>query len=95
MFTQFNQKYKTIFLDPSSDISSVEEKVNVILSPSLYWVKKLSLPLKKASEAHKLLPSIFEETLPLGNYNYSVYKKGDDFFAFAYDDKAIFRHLRR
>ncbi len=93
MFTKFNQKYKIIFLDSSSSGLDIEEKVNVILSPALYWVKKLALPLKKASEAQKLLPSIFEETLPLGNYNYSVYKKGDDFFAFAYDDKMIIDEL--
>ena len=55
----------------------------------MYWVKKLSLPLQKASEVKKLLESIFEDSLPLGNYNYSVYKEGDFFFAFAYDDKFI------
>jgi len=89
LFTKFNQKYKTIFLDSSSTAFDLEEKVNIVLSPSMYWVKKLSLPLQKASEVKKLLESIFEDSLPLGNYNYSVYKEGDFFFAFAYDDKFI------
>lgn len=89
MFTKFNHKNKTIFLDPDSPEIVVDEKVNLILSPSLYWVKKLSLPLKSASDAKKLLPSIFEETIPDGNYSYSVYKKDGNFFAFAYDDKMI------
>ena len=89
MFTKFNQKHKTFFLDLSSPAVEVDEKVNIILSPSMYWVKKLSLPLSKSSEAKKLLESIFEDTLPLGNYNYSVYKEGKFFFAFAYDDKFI------
>ena len=89
MFTKFNQKYKTIFLDSSSAAFELDEKVNVVLSPSMYWVKKLSLPLQKVSEVKKLLESIFEDTLPLGNYNYSVYKEGEFFFAFAYDDKFI------
>ncbi len=66
-----------------------KEKVNIILSPSLYWVKKLSLPVKYVREVKKLLPSIFEDTLPEGHYSYYVYKSGDDFFAFAYEDKAI------
>jgi len=89
LFTKFNQKYRTIFLDTSSTVFELDEKVNVLLSPSMYWVKKLSLPLQKVSEAKKLLESIFEDTLPPGNYNYSVYKEGEFFFAFAYDDKFI------
>ncbi len=94
MFTRFNKNYTTLFLDPDSPKVEVDEKVNVILSPSLYWVKKLSLPLQSASAAKKLLPSIFEDTIPEGNYSYSVYKQGDDFFAFAYDDKYIIEVLQ-
>jgi hypothetical protein len=89
LFTKFNKKYKSIFLDPHAQKFVVDEKVNVILSPSYYWVKKLTLPVKYVRDAKKLLPSIFEDVLPEGNYNYSVYKKGDFFFAFAYDDKVI------
>jgi len=89
LFTIFNQKHKAIFLDPDSPKMEVDEKVSIILSPSLYWVKKLSLPVKYARDAKKLLPSIFEDTLPEGNYSYSVYKQDDNFFAFAYDDKII------
>lgn len=96
MFTKFNSNTKTIFLDPASpQIQNLleGEKVNVILSPSLYWVKKLSLPVKYEREAKKLLPSLFEETLPEGNYSYSVYKEGEEFFIFAYEDKAILEAL--
>jgi len=95
LFTIFNQKYKAIFLDPDSPTIAVDEKVNIILSPSLYWVKKLSLPVKYARDAKKLLPSIFEDTLPEGNYSYSVYKQDDNFFAFAYDDKVIIDTLNK
>lgn len=93
MFTIFNSKLTTIFLDPNSstNYNSVtdDEKVNVILSPSLYWVKKLSLPVNSVKDAKKLLPSLFEDTLPDGDYSYSVYKSGDEFFIFAYEDKLI------
>jgi hypothetical protein len=67
----------------------LEEKVNVILSPSLYWVKKLPLPIKYLRDVKKILPSIFEDVLPVGNYNYSAYKSGEEFFVFAYEDKLI------
>ena len=99
---KFNTKFKTIFLDTNSieldpERSAVEatqgevkrEKVNVILSPSLYWVKKMALPVKYVREVKKLLPSIFEDTLPEGNYSYYAYKHKDQFFLFAYEDKRI------
>lgn len=89
MFMNFNEKATTVFLDPASQPSYVEGKLNIILSPSLYWVKKLSLPIDNLREVKKLLPSIFEESIPDGNYSYMVYRQGDEFFAFAYDDKLI------
>jgi hypothetical protein len=86
---KFNNKIKTVLLDPNSKRFALDEKVNVILSPSLYWVKKLSLPIKHVREVKKLLPSLFEDTLPEGNYSYYVYKQDEDFYAFAYEDKKI------
>lgn len=87
MFTK--SKCKTIFLDYESQIYTSQEKVNVILSPSLYWVKKLDIPVKYLHEVKKLLPSLFEEYLLEGNYSYEAYKEGKYFITFAYDDKKI------
>ncbi len=95
LFTKFNNKLNTIFLDINSPRFEITGKVNVILSPSLYWVKKLSLPVKYTRDVKKLLPSVFEDILPTGNYNYSVYKSGDDFFGFAYEDKKILELLTK
>ncbi len=90
---KFNNKYETIFLDKDSkdfdSSSGAAKKVNVVLSPSLYWVKKLHLPVKYLRDVKKLLPSIFEDTLPEGTYSYSAYKSGEEFVVFAYEDKAI------
>lgn len=92
MFTKFKHTAKPLFLDPNSE-TIVEyikgEKVNVILSPSLYWVKKLTLPVKSVREVKKLLASIFEDSLPEGHYSYAAYKSGDKFLLFAYEDKKI------
>jgi len=87
----FNQKYKILFLDPNTDEHYGDEKVGIILSPSLYWVKKLKLPVKSVREVKKLLPSIFEDTLTNGNYSYSAYKtsKENEYIVFAYEDKTI------
>ena len=85
----FNKEIETFFLDPASPPFKLDGDVNIVLSPSLYWVKKVSLPLKYVREVKPLLPSLFEDTLPEGIYSYSAYKSGDEFFIFAYEDKAI------
>ena len=88
---QFNRQHKLLFLDPDYDAACGDEKVDIILSPSLYWIKKISLPLNSLREVKTLLPSIFEDMLPDGIYSYSVYKNSEDslFYAFAYEDKKI------
>ncbi len=88
---RFNQDKKTVFLDPYTELVVSDEKLHIILSPSLYWVRKVNLPLKYAREAKKLLESLFEDILPEGNYSYSVYRASEEgeFFIFAYEDKSI------
>ena len=87
---KFNKKLPTLFLDPHTEYEILDSKVNIILSPTLYWVKKVSLPVKYVRDAKKLLPSIFEDILPEGKYNYFAYRCEDDqFIIFAYSDKLI------
>jgi hypothetical protein len=81
-------------LDSQSAPQKTDEKINIILSPSLYWVKKISLPVKYVRDAKKLLPSLFEDSISEGNYSYYVYKQGEYFFAFAYEDKVILEVLK-
>ena len=86
---KFNKKYKTVFLDIKSSDINIDERVNIVLSPSFYWVKKVSLGVKHLRDIKKVLPSIFEDSLPEGNYSYSAYKKRGEFIIFAYEDKFI------
>ncbi len=86
---KYNKHVETIFLDSTSNNFITTENVNVILSPSLYWVKKISLPVKYLRDVKTLLPSLFEDTVNEGVYSYSAYKSGDYFFIFAYEDKKI------
>jgi len=88
----FKRSSSVLFLDPNSTEAlpySKGERVDIILSPALYWVKKIKLPITNLREVKKLLPSLFEESLPEGIYSYSLYKKEDEFIAFAYEDKKI------
>jgi len=90
---KYRKQIDTIFLDLNSNKFSNKGNVNVVLSPSLYWVKKVSLPVKYLRDVKPLLPSLFEDILPVGVYSYSAYKKEDDFFIFAYEDKKILNLL--
>lgn len=95
---KFKRGNTLMFLDPLNTHLreyDKEKKVIVILSPSLYWVQKLSLPVKYVREVKKLLPSIFEDILPQGDYSYNAYKSGEDFFVFAYEDKRILELLHQ
>jgi len=86
----FRKTVLTLFIDTHTSVDVDQEQVvNLILSPSFYWVKHLSIPVKSLSEAKKFLPSLFEDTVPKGKYNYYAYKDGDAYLIFAYDDKKI------
>lgn len=76
-----------------SDKSLVQEKgkFNVILSPEFYWIKKVSLPVKRVFEAKKLARSIYEGSLPEGDFAYEVSKRGDEFIIIAYDKDKILK----
>jgi hypothetical protein len=77
-------------VDKTSKIDAwIDEPVNILLSPSFYWVRKEELPVKSAYAAKKLVASIFEPILPEGNYSYYVVKQDGFFELFAYDDAFI------
>ena len=92
MFTKFKRSANAVFLDPDgSEIIVCEKgkKLDIILSPKLYWIKKMAIPVSGVREVKKLLSSIFEDSLPPGHYSYYAYKSGDEFILFAYEDKKI------
>ena len=89
MIWKFKKQHDTVFVDKDSAVFEVDESVNVILSPSLYWVQKRTLPVKSLREVKPLIESLFEEILPAGHYTYTAYKEGDEYLLFAYQDKEI------
>ncbi len=95
MFIKSKSK-QILFLDKESNIKIKEDSyIDIILSPALYWVKRYKVPVKSNKEALKLLPSLFEEFLPSGEYNYFGYFDNDDFVGFAYDKKVITTLLKQ
>lgn len=85
----FNRNVQKVFIDTDTPAIKSEEMFDVILSPAYYWVKRQSLPVRYLREVRKLLPSLFEDTLPKGHYSYTAYKEGDSYLLFAYSDKTI------
>jgi hypothetical protein len=91
---KFNKNQINIFLDYDLNYKNIENKnLNIILSPSLYWVKKFSIPTTSLREAKKLLPSLFEDILPDSDYKYYAYFENDLLIGFAYNDKSIIKLL--
>lgn len=97
----FKSVAPVVYVDVTSKIDLQEQlqgakRVDIILSPSFYWVKEQVLPLKYIREVKSLLPSIFEDTIPEGSYSYTAYKsktKERAFVMLAYSDKFIFDTL--
>jgi len=86
----FRKTALPLFIDLHTFVSVKEDQMfDLILSPSLYWVKHVSIPVKSLSEAKKFIPSLFEDTVPKGRYSYYAYEDEDAYLIFAYDDKKI------
>ena len=89
----FKSHARLVFVDTQSVDVHSEEKLDIILSPRYYWVKRQVLPVKYLRDVKKLLPSLFEDTLEEGKYSYSAYKEGEEYLLFAYKDKEILDQL--
>jgi hypothetical protein len=77
------------FLDTKNDKIDTQEKIDLVISPSLYWFKEEPLPVKNATQAKKLLPAFFDGTIPDGSYSYTAIKHSETFWLFAYEDARI------
>jgi hypothetical protein len=90
----FRKTGSPLFVDIHTTVNAQEKQLfDLILSPSFYWVKHITIPIKSTSELKKFLPSLFEDTVPKGKYSYYAYADGDAYLAFAYDDKQILNIL--
>jgi hypothetical protein len=84
---------KKVFLDKNSHFTIVE-KLDVIISPSLYWSRVFEIPVKREGDAIKYLPSLYEEVLPAGEYSYHIKMLEEGkFITYAYNKKMISRYI--
>jgi hypothetical protein len=58
----------------------INEKVDVILSPEFYWIKKIDIPIKSLKDAKKIAKTLFNLE---GDYIYDAFEIESKFFAVA------------
>lgn len=92
----FQKPTRTIFVhtDATYNIQG-EEALDLILSPAFYWCKKERVGVKSGTAAKKIAHSVFDGTIPAGEYKYFVHKTEEtgEFLFFAYDEDRIVEQL--
>ena len=59
---------------------TVNEPVDVILSPQYYWIKKIEIPIKSIKDAKKIAKSLFKLD---DTYVYDAFELNGEFYAYA------------
>ena len=95
MLPNFKSNKVIGLIDKHTGKIKVVDKINIILTPSYYWMKRAFLEVKLSSSALKYAPSIFEGMLPEGDYAYYVVKSKDEFIFFAYNPDEIISSLKQ
>ena len=91
-FNIFASQCPRAFIDRKSKPfpKGFNKKLDIILSPSFYWVREENLPVKYEYQAKPLIPSLFDGIIPEGEYSYECIKvKEGRFLVFAYSSKDI------
>ena len=87
---------KKVFLSTNTKITSTQ-KVNIILSPELYWVRIFDIPVKNTTHARHVLPTLFEDILSnVSELSYQVVKLEENkYLCFAYVNKTIYEAIKK
>jgi len=90
-----NKNIQKYFLTKTSQIIS-DSKVDLILSPEFYWVRVFEIPVKSKHDALDVLPTLFEDVLPQGEFSYHVIKEEKQkYLCFAYENKNILECIKK
>ena len=61
----------------------IKEKVDVVLSPEFYWIKKIDIPIKSLKDAKKIAKTVFK--LQKERYVFDAFELNGKFFAVAFE----------
>ncbi len=91
-----NNKRDLILLSNSATTLRFEgESVDIMLSPSLYTLKREALEIGYHYQAKKLAPSVLDELLDAGEYQYIVFKDEQGWVFVAYQTHKIVEVLHK
>ncbi len=91
-----NNKRDLILLSNSATTLRFEgESVDIMLSPSLYTLKREALEIGYHYQAKKLAPSVLDELLEAGEYQYIVFKDEQGWVFVAYQTHKIVEALHK
>ncbi len=90
----FNRSSVIGLIDKYTAKVNVKDRIDIILTPSYYWVKRAVLEVPFTFQALKYAPSIFEGILPEGHFSYSVVKVKKEYLFFAYNADEIIKSLK-
>ena len=86
---------KLILVYEGMPTQNVDERVDVMITPQFYTLKREPLPIKYSYQAKKIAPSLFDGLLEgEGPYAYYVEKSGEGWEFIAYDPERIKAFLR-
>ncbi|AXH12182.1 hypothetical protein [Halarcobacter bivalviorum] len=92
-----NKKTKKLFLTTKTKLSNaIDTKLDIIVSPEFYWVRKFEIPVKTEAQAKDVLPSLFEDiTNETSSLTYQVKRLEENLFlCFAFNNKKIYEAIK-
>lgn len=92
-----NKESQKIFLTTKTSEEQFAKKIDIILSPEFYWVRKFEIPVKTETQARHVLPTLFEDVInDTTVLTYQVIKlEENQFLCFAYNNKKIYEVLKK
>lgn len=92
-----SKETRKIFLTSNTELSEVSGKIDIIVSPEFYWVRKFEIPVKTEAQARHVLPTLFEDIVQeFSSLAYQVIKlEENQFLCFAYNNKKIYEAIKK
>lgn len=91
-----SKEAEKIFLTSNTELTDIPDKIDIIVSPEFYWVRKFEIPVKTEAQARHVLPTLFEDIVEeVSILTYQVIKLEDnEFLCFAFNNKRIYDAIK-
>jgi hypothetical protein len=85
----FGKRNRLYIFHETVKIGDEGSTIDILLTPRHYLVRKESLPVKYPFQARKLAPSIMDDLLDDGEYEYIVYRDSGEWVFIAFDPEEL------